>query len=160
MIHLDSGATTSILTTGNEKHLLALQSMVRDVKEDRIDLEEARVINETCFFADYHKIWVPGPEVLADSMLADRILSARTPSMPDGGRAEYTIIPIQSGLLLSNSASAAPVMKTIYSSSGVSCKFNRVELFLTFQHSRPLNLSQTLSRLITSLLSSSILDWK
>lgn len=69
------------------------------------------------FLRNYHEIWMPGPEVLFDRKLADRLVSAR-PVSSENGPPECTIVPFGAQ---QTDGGMCPKIRTMHSSNDVSC---------------------------------------
>ncbi len=118
MTHINTGITSSSFISGNEEHLASLQPMLKNVRDRKIDLEEARKINNRSQ-ANYHKIWVPGPEVLTDALLAKHIICACPPEATNGC-AKYTMLPLYTTKIASLGLDFMPKVTTLHSKNGVS----------------------------------------
>jgi len=116
--HLASGDVATAIVSGKAKHLGFLQSMLQDIKKNRIDMEGAKEKNNgNSDIGNLYVIWVPGPEVLHDIKLAERILAAR----PASGHTEYAAVPLHGES--TTTASFPPKIRTSQSTDDVSLYF-------------------------------------
>lgn len=94
--------------------------MLNDYRDGRIDMDEARAINaREGRLTNFHEIWVPGPEVLHDAMLANRIISARPPTTANGNM-KYTMLPLYTRNIENTNLGLMPQITTLHSANGVS----------------------------------------